>query len=232
MNVNTDKFLFLIGGNPSIDEVAEQFISRAGGSNAIIALLLLYREGWEEYLPRYVDPWIKRNIKKYYVIMPDQIGRLDNESVINKLRKATGIFIGGGNTLLYNAYYSSEPIRNIIHERYNNGVPIAGNSAGALIMPKICLVSPNDTDDGFMRIEEGLGLFNNMLVSVHLSKWNDSSNLVEGMIKTKTEIGWGIDDNACLVLKNGDFNNVIGESVYKIKIEDFELQTYDITTIK
>ncbi|KUO76386.1 MAG: hypothetical protein APF77_06720 [Clostridia bacterium BRH_c25] len=225
----SDNYLFLLGGDPSQKAAAEAFVAKAGGVDARLVLMLLNKHGWQDYLRFYVDNWLELGVKDYKVIIPDDNDVMDYDIVTADLRNATGVFIGGGDTLRYHYYYATEPIKSVLTNCYENGVPIAGCSAGALILPELFLVSPNDTGDEQVVIGDGVGLISNQVIGVHFSEWDDTDNLIEGMVRTKTRLGWGIDEKACAVFRNGKFNYALGNSVHMIQMEDFINRKYKVT---
>ena len=111
---------------------------------------------------------------------------------------------------------------------YENGVPIAGNSAGALILPETCLISPLDNEQSVMLFKQGVGLLSNVLISVHYTEWSDQSNLLEGMRTKKVKRGIGIDEQACAVFINGQLAYSLGEAVHEVIFEDDDLDQYTI----
>jgi cyanophycinase len=226
----TDKYLFLFGGNPSLEKANKVFIEKAGGKDAKIALLIMNREGWKEYIPRYTTTWKDQGVEHYSVVLPDDEGHLNFEEAIAILRESTGIYIGGGDTEKYHNYYAEEPIKAVLKECYNNGIPIAGCSAGALILPETCVISSNDSLSGEMIVKEGIGLLSNLLISVHYTEWNEEKNLYEGMARLKTRAGYGIDEEACAVFYNGEFEYAIGNEVHKIEIIDSFEGKYKISS--
>jgi cyanophycinase len=215
-----DKYLFLFGANPSLEEANKLFIQKSGGHSAKIVLLIMNRSGWEEYLPRYTDAWKRNGVVHFSVILPDDNGELNEKKAVELLQEATGIFIGGGDTEKYHSYYAIEPIKSILKDCYSKGVPIAGSSAGALILPDICLISPNDSSNGEMITKVGVGLLSDILIGVHFTEWNDRVNLLEGMKEHKIRYGIGIDEEACALFKNGKFESEFGEYVHHIEIND------------
>ncbi|UFU01312.1 Type 1 glutamine amidotransferase-like domain-containing protein [Radiobacillus kanasensis] len=134
------------------------------------------------------------------VLHPDHL--YDLSEATTRLNQATGIFIGGGHTKTYYECYVQSSLKEVIQRKYWDGTPIAGNSAGALIMPETILLSPHDTDDGLPWSGSGLGLCKDLVVSVHFSQWNDRDNLLKGIEQLKASIGYGIDEKACLAFKN------------------------------
>jgi cyanophycinase len=225
-----DKYLFLFGGNPSLEPANKAFIEQAGGRDAKVALLIMNREGWEGYIPRYTTTWEDQGVEYYSVVLPDDEGHLNYEETISILRESTGIYIGGGDTEKYHNYYAKDPIKEILMECYNKGIPIAGCSAGALILPETCVISSNDTHSGEMIVKKGVGLLSNLLISVHYTEWSEENHLFEGMKRLKTRQGFGINEEACAVFKNGEFEYSIGDAVHNLEITNFSEGKYKITT--
>jgi cyanophycinase len=223
------KLLFLIGGSAAYDAVAEAFVPAAGGGDAKIAVLLQGGAGWEKHRSEYVEPWIQRGVSRYDPIAPDERGVLDVEAASALLCAATGIFIGGGHTPTYHRLYATEPMRSVIRERYRDGVPIAGVSAGALIALGKCVLTTDETGDHSLKVVAGLDLVRDIIVGVHFTERNDLSNVLEAMAQTRTKIAWGLDDPACAVFENAQFKGALGQSVYEIVMSDFEAKTYRIT---
>jgi cyanophycinase len=225
------RLLFLVGGTEDniLDLVAEEFVPAAGGRDSTIALLMMGGQGWESYLPRYVEPWEKRGASGHRVIVPGDGGVLDLDDALIRLREATGIFIAGGHTPTYHRLYATEPIRSIIRQRYREGVPVAGLSAGALLAPDICVLHPSRTAaDKPLTVVQGLGLVSDLVVAVHFTERNTLPILLEAMSRTRTLHGLGIAASACAVLENERLKHVLGGCVYQITMTDFESRRYTI----
>ena len=220
------RLLFLLGGSAAFDVAAEEFIPAAGGCEAKIALLMQSGEGWEKHVREYTEPWVRRGVSEWYPVVPDANGVLDFDTVSAALRKATAIFIGGGHTPTYHRLYAAEPVRSAIRERYQEGVPVAGVSAGALIAPEVCALSPRTTGGDSLQIVTGLGLVRDLVVGVHFTERDALPSLLEAMAKTRTKTGWGIDGSACAVFGDEEFKGILGRSAYRIEIADFETMSY------
>jgi len=223
------RLLFLIGGSAAYDAVAEVFVPAAGGSAAKIAVLLQSGAGWEKHRSEYVQPWIQRGVSRYDPIAPDERGVLDVEAASALLRAAAGIFIGGGHTPTYHRLYATEPIRSVIRERYHDGVPVAGVSAGALIALEQCVLTTDETGERSLKVVTGLDLARDIIVGVHFAERNDLPSVLEAMAQTRTQTAWGLDDAACAVFEDGHFEGALGRSVYEIVMSDFEVKAYRIT---
>jgi len=222
--------LFLLGGSEgTLDLVAEEFVPAAGGRDSSIVLALMGGQGWEDHVPEYTEPWARQGANRHHVIVPGDNGTLDVALASARLREATGILIGGGHTPTYHRLYATEPIRSVIRQQYQKGVPVAGLSAGALIAPDICAMRPSrDATDQPLAIVEGLGLVSDLIVGVHFAERQTLPTVLEAMSRTQTHHGLGIDATACAVLENGRLKRVLGRSVYEITMTDFKTKAHKI----
>ncbi|MEK3855568.1 Type 1 glutamine amidotransferase-like domain-containing protein [Cytobacillus sp. FSL H8-0458] len=89
-----------------------------------------------------------------------------------------------------------------IRRMYMNGVPVAGFSAGALIIPEHCIIPPIDTPKRQHLFLKGLGLIRDCAISVHFTKWNERENLKAAAEKINAATGYGIDDAAGVYFHN------------------------------
>jgi len=224
------RLLFLLGGSEGdiLGRVADEFVPAAGGPDAAIALLLMGGPGWRDHAPEYTAPWMDRSARRHHVIVPDDQGKLDLEAASARIAEATGIFIGGGHTPTYHRLYASEPIRSLIRERHQQGVPVAGLSAGALIAPAICMMQTRAPGEPPTRSEVGLGLVSEVIVDVHFDQPGRLGHLLATMIGTRTSLGFGVGVSAGIVFDNGVFARAIGGPAYRVTMTDFTAPLYAI----
>jgi cyanophycinase-like exopeptidase len=80
-----------------------------------------------------------------------------------------------------------------------------------------------------LRTEKGLGLVGDLGVEFHFSELNRLSHLLEAMAQVQADVGWGIDEPACMVFEDGQFTRVLGQSVHRIVMTDLAAGTYEVT---
>jgi len=218
--------LFLLGGGHGALEAVQPAFLRAAGPNPCLVLLLQGGPQWERYLPLYIRPWIRRGIQHYRVIAPDADGTLDLECAAQALREATGIFIGGGNTRIYQEHYAREPLRSLIRARYREAVPVAGLSAGAILASEFAWLLPEESTSGKLEVVRGLGLVPGLIVGPHFTEWNMLPGVLKAMRRARVRLGLGIDEEAVVVLENERVQAVQGGSAYRIVLTDPDGRTY------
>ncbi|MCR8842682.1 Type 1 glutamine amidotransferase-like domain-containing protein [Paenibacillus sp. SC116] len=150
-------------------------------------------------MPKYTDRLEQNDITDfvYFILTP-----VPSDEMLAQLQLASGIVICGGDTELYRDYIVDSEIGALIRARYEEGVPVAGFSAGALISPQVCVIPPIDNRKNEHLFLKGLGLIDNCVISAHFTFWNEEQNLLTAMEKTQLSLGYGIDDASGIYFKD------------------------------
>lgn len=181
-----NKHLFLFGGGPPFTpNMAKKFAAIALKTNKPIAILFVERDGWEEYMSNYTGELRGLGLIDFHIL---PLPSTSPEDVIKCVNSSSGVIINGGDTSLYANYIVDTPISTAIKERFELGIPVVGFSAGALISPEVCIISPKDNDQNEFQQRMGLGLISDVLIAVHFSQWNDEDHLREAVIKYKRAV--------------------------------------------
>ena len=224
--------LYLLGGSAAYASVVEQFVIAAGETDARIAVLLLGGSPKSvQYLAGYRDPLLECGASLVLPVMRGEDGTLDPDEALRRLGEATGIFIGGGHTPTYLELYGSGVIRDAIQDRSDSGIPIGGVSAGALMLPQVCAIPPEDTGEDEVTIAEGLGLVQGLVAGVHFSEWGALHHVLEAMATTKTEWALGLDEGGCAILRDGEMHTTLGSGVHAVKMRDFHTREYSAVRV-
>ena len=197
-----DQQLFLFGsGPPFTSELCKTFVSCLNGTGPI-ALLYVPRPGssWADYAPIYTDALTANGATDFFHF---PLSARPTPEQLEQLAGSSGIVISGGETECYQQFIVDTPIGTLIQERYQQGVPVAGFSAGALLTPDECRIPAIDQRDGKSLVLKGLGLLPDAVVSVHYDTWQEETNLHEAFIKTESTFGYGLPEQSGVYLKNG-----------------------------
>ena len=212
-----DKHLFLFGGGPPFPpKLAERFSQLAKKKEGAVSILCLEREGWIDYMPNYTKALEENGITIFrYLPLPTT----SESEVIERLHESTGVIIGGGDTSRYADYIVDTPISDAIRTSYIQGVPVAGFSAGALISPKRCVISPKDNVDKQLQIRKGLGLIEDLVIAVHFSEWGEEGHLRNTANKLRGYQYFGIDEMNGMYFVNERLEEIDGSGVYRLEEE-------------
>ncbi|WP_249315650.1 Type 1 glutamine amidotransferase-like domain-containing protein [Bacillus sp. FJAT-49711] len=194
--------------------MANLFVRKASCSNQPVSILFVEREGWEEYMPVYTGELEKLGIHNFHYL---PLRTTPIEQAVKCITNSSGIVIGGGDTNLYADYIVDTEISKVLKNRYEQGAPVAGFSAGALISPELCVISPNDNVQNEFQHRRGLGLLSNVLIAVHYSEWNDEDHLRNAASHFSNHVNYGIDERTGMYFLNGHLESTDGEGVYQLE---------------
>lgn len=212
-----NRHLFLFGGSPPFSKkFGKKFADLSLSNKGKVAILFIERDGWEEYMQIYTSILEENNVKRflYLPLTPNT-----DHATLQELSSCTGVIISGGETERYRNYIVDTPIGQRIKELYENGAPVAGFSAGALISPTNCVISPIDNPRNEHLFLNGLGLIKDCVISVHFSKWKEEENLKTALARVNASISYGIDDDEGLYFKNEILSETEGDNFYIFKQE-------------
>ncbi|MGP4108481.1 Type 1 glutamine amidotransferase-like domain-containing protein [Virgibacillus sp. L01] len=212
-----NRHLFLFGGSPPFsNKFGKKFANLSLNNKGKVAILFIERDGWEEYMKLYTSILEENDIKRFFFL---PLSPNTDHATLQELSSCTGVIISGGETELYRNCIVDTPIGQRITKLYENGAPVAGFSAGALISPLNCVISPIDNSRNEHLFLTGLGLIRDCVISVHFSKWKEEENLKAALARVNAPSGYGIDDDEGLYFENEILSETEGDNYYIFKQE-------------
>jgi cyanophycinase len=209
--------LFLCGGEPGLAACAKEFVEAAGGARGRVALLLQGGPRLHVYFPRYVTPWLESGLGSCDLVIPDEDGALNDLAALQVVQRASAIFVGGGSTPVYHRLYARSAVGAAIRARCEAGVPYGGLSAGMLIAGAVCPLHPDETGEAQTRLVDGLGLFEGLLCQPHFRAQDRLLALRAALETAGIPLGFGVEDEACLILAPGETPRVVGGRVTRVE---------------
>lgn len=141
--------------------------------------------------------------------------RADTERAdwIDKLERATGIFLTGGNQLRLATTLGGTEVARTIRTLNANGVHVAGTSAGAAFLSEHMIA--NGEDGGVPRanivtLAPGLGLTNRVVIDQHFRQRDRLGRLLTALAYNPFAIGIGLDEDTAGFLGPDDTMEVVG----------------------
>jgi len=222
----------IVGGGSLGKAILDRFAALAGGYDAPIVLIPT-----AEGATTYDDAYLQKNVltragfKNLTLLHTQDRAKADSEEFVAPLRKAKGVWFGGGRQWrLVDSYLNTRTQREIENVLRRGGV-VGGTSAGATIQGSYLVRGAREGNTVMMApgYEEGMALLRNSAIDQHLLKRNRERDLVPVIAKHPKLLGIGIDESTAIVVK-GDQFDVIGESkvaIYEAGKEFYFLQAGD-----
>ncbi|MGN6186244.1 MAG: cyanophycinase [Thermoanaerobaculia bacterium] len=210
--------LLLIGGNEDKDEdsmiILPHFVAMCGGKNARILVCGTPSKEVEEKERTYRE--LFETIGVAEVMEPDITQRRDGENatLVEMVKRATGVFFTGGDQLRLTAIVAGTPFGNEVQHRvFNEGLIAGGTSAGAAAMSSTMFIS--GSSKGTVRrsdvgLAPGLGYWRDTIVDTHFAQRGRVSRMLVVFAHNPQILGIGIDEDTAIEVQPGESFKVIG----------------------
>lgn len=204
--------LIIIGGARTPAAAFKEFVAAAGGARASIVVLpismpapLPAQDGMAEALKR-------AGVTDVTVLDQRTPVAIDQPEPLAALRRATGIWFGGGRQWRFVDAYEGTVAEREMHAVLARGGVIAGSSAGATIQGDF-LVRGHPLGPQHMICEgypRGLGFLRGVAIDQHFTQRNRQPDLLGFLRRYPQFLGIGLDESTAIIVR-GSLAQVVGE---------------------
>ena len=141
-----------------------------------------------------------------------------DSQAIEAIEQATGVFFTGGNQSRITECLRDTALDAMLHQRYVQGLVIAGTSAGAAMMPEMMIVEGEAATNPRMEVAKmarGMGFLPGVVIDQHFAQRGRLGRLVSAVVQQPVVLGFGIDENTAIAV-NGNEVEVIGEGAITV----------------
>jgi cyanophycinase len=200
--------LVVVGGGGTGPDIVAKTLELSGGKNAIVAVLpqssSLADAGEDS-----VQMWLEAGAREAAKVTLD-----DPRAAASALRRATLIWMPGGDQNRFMKAIEGTGLAEVIRERHRAGVTVGGTSAGAAVLAEAMFTGDADLKSltaGATVIAKGLGLWPEVLIDQHFLKRQRDNRLISAVMDRPALVGVGIDEGTAVILKGAVFE-VLGRS--------------------
>ena len=204
--------LVVIGGGVLDASILRRFIEAAGGADAPMVFVPTAGEktsyGPQDPSANFLRQAGCRNLE---VLHTTNRAEADSEVFAARLRRARGVFFGGGRQWrLVDSYLGTRTQREFEAVLRRGGV-IAGTSAGATIQGSYLVRGAREGNTLMMApgYEKGFGYLRRVAIDQHLTQRNRQKDLLAVIDRHPDVLGIGLDENTAIVVQ-GDRFEVVG----------------------
>ncbi len=215
-------WLVIEGGGALTNEVKERFVALAGGSDANFVVIPTAQGDSEIELDKIRQSFLNGfRVKHVVVLHTRDRARANSEGFVEPLRRASGVWIGGGRQWRLADAYLGTAVELEIKAVLARGGVVGGGSAGATIQGSFLVRGAPGTrgnPDGDNRImmspghETGFGLLPSSAIDQHIDARGRENDLHSVISAHPELLGIGIDQCAAIVV-HGDSFFVVGGQV-------------------
>jgi cyanophycinase len=216
----SDSVLISIGGGEIAEApaVMDEILGYLKKDDARIVVMTVATNEPQDAADKYRSLFRGRGVKHVNVVDVSEREQGFNKSSLDKIAEADVIFFTGGDQLNVTSLMGGTPLHSLIHERFKDGVVIAGTSAGAAMMSSWMIISGGSGNPpmvGGVDFAPGLDLIEDTVIDTHFSQRARHGRLLTAVAHYPHAIGIGIDEQTAMVVRGHEFK-VIGEGVVTI----------------
>ena len=208
--------LVVVGGGGTGPEIVTRALELSGGRNAIVAVLP-QSSAEPDAGDSSVKMWLEAGAKEAAKLA------FDDPQAAAKLRRATLIWMPGGDQNRFMKAIEGTGLDAVIRERYRAGATVGGTSAGAAVLADKMFTGDADLKSitsGATVVAKGLGIWPDVLIDQHFLKRQRDNRLISAVLDHPALVGVGIDEATAVIVKDATLEVVGLSSVVIVDARD------------
>ncbi|MBV9925186.1 MAG: cyanophycinase [Acidobacteria bacterium] len=203
--------LVVIGGAEDREgecRILREFVRLAGGRRARIAIISVASDVPKELDGLYEQAFRRLGAREVHALDVTTRGDANGEEAVLSMGWATGVFFTGGSQLRITRLVGGTRLDTALHRRHEEGLVIAGTSAGAAMMSSVMIVGSSPTMTlraGVVELGSGLGFLPGVLIDQHFEQRGRLRRLLAAIAQHPHELGLGIDEDTAVVVRGHTF---------------------------
>jgi cyanophycinase len=213
--------LILVGGGE--DRTNEMHILREVAGRAKggrLAVITAASTEPEEMWRLYKRIFQRLGVKDLVHVPVDDRSAAFDPAVVDTLKTAKVIFFSGGDQVRITSRLGGSVLCDAIRNFYENGITLAGTSAGTSCMSETMLVGGSGDEShkvgGSLLMAPGLGLMTNVIIDQHFAERGRIGRLLGAVAQNPRILGVGIDEDTAIIVNEGRFRVFGSGAVYVI----------------
>ncbi|GIG64503.1 cyanophycinase [Phytomonospora endophytica] len=207
--------ILVIGGAESHcehdDTILDRFVEISGRGSARIIVIATASGDPDKIEAEYIEVFTRLGAGHVEALRLEHREQANSDHAVALLRSATGVFFTGGDQLRITTVLGGSRVDTILHERAEDGLVLAGTSAGATMMASTMIVEGQGSrvSPGSVRTGPGLEFVHGVLIDMHFAERGRLNRLLSAIAQYPHELGLGIDENTAILVEGSRFE-VIG----------------------
>ena len=188
--------LVVVGGGGTGPEIVSKALALAGGTGAIVAVLP-QSSAEPDAGDSSVKMWLDAGAREAATVS------FTDKGAAAALRRATLIWIPGGDQNRFMKAIDETDLAGVIRERHRAGATVGGTSAGAAVIADAMFTGEADLKSltaGATVVARGLGLWPDVLIDQHFLKRQRDNRLISAVLDRPSLVGVGIDEGTAVVV--------------------------------
>lgn len=214
--------LVIIGGAEDKESdcvILRRFLDLAGGKNAVIAIITTATEYPREVGDQYRSLLYDLGAHHVEVMFITKRADAADPHIAEQIKRCTGIFFTGGDQLRITSIIGGSKVDEAIRRAYDQGVVVAGTSAGASVMSDTMIVEGDSADTAkkcTLNMAHGMGLLEEVVIDQHFAQRGRINRLLTAVAQNPYVLGVGIDEDTAIIVNPEGTFEVIGSQTVTV----------------
>jgi cyanophycinase len=211
----------IVGGGKNRDRVLKEFVSLIKVDKPVI--MLITSAGSEDVADTFKE--YKEIFEKYANctvshIHHDKREEIDEVACEEQIKVANAVFIAGGDQLKLTSVYGGTSFLFLLKHRYiYDELVVGGTSAGAMVLSTPMIYAgtgQNEMIAGAVKITTGFEFLRDVCIDTHFVERGRAVRLAQVIATNLSTIGWGIEEDTAVIVRNGTEAIITGSGVVLI----------------
>jgi cyanophycinase len=214
--------------------VLERFVQLCGAGKSRLVLVTTATGQPRQVLAEYERVFRKLGVRHIKELPISGRSDADGQEASALLNDATGVFLSGGDQSRLQTLVGSN-VNDLLKERLDDGLIVAGTSAGATALGRTMILGSNGAggaagtagaagaaeaagaaaSSATVRIAPGLGLLPRVLIDMHFGERGRLPRLLSAVALDPERLGIGIDENTAVLVQQDTFE-VLGSGTVTV----------------
>jgi cyanophycinase len=221
-----------------------EFVRLSGGPRARLVVLTVASEFPREVGAEYLECFDRLGAKQVHVIDVREREHSLAAEFVELLAHATGVFFTGGDQVRVTNLLGGTPADQVLHRRHEEGMVLAGTSAGAAMMASTMIVQGHSEATpriGSVRTGPGMEFMRGTIIDQHFAQRGRSGRLLTALAQYPHQLGIGIDEDTAMLVLGEEFEVLgsgavavfdAGSATYNDVLERHEKQHVAVCDVK
>lgn len=193
-------------------EILRRFVRLAGGREARIVIIPSASQ-LADTGSRYEEIFRGIGVRGARALTFETRADTEGEEALDRLERADGIFLTGGNQLRLATTLGGTAVAKAIRRRNAAGAHVAGTSAGAAFLSEHMIATGDEgatPHAGSVTLSPGLGLTNRVIIDQHFRQRDRLGRLLTALAYNPFAVGVGLDEDTAAFIGPDNTMEVVG----------------------
>lgn len=213
--------LLIIGGaedKKNECKILKRFVQESGGRESRITVLTAATEFPRQVGVEYHALFLELGAQEVQVLDVSDRTQANTQGTTMHFEKSTGVFFTGGDQLRITGLLGGTLLGRMLQQLYEQGVIIAGTSAGASVMSDTMIVGgeAGTPKKNTLTMAPGLGLLRSVVIDQHFAQRGRIGRLLSAISQNPYVLGVGIDEDTAILVQSDARFSVVGSNTVTV----------------